>query len=170
MTDDRRLTTIADTIIIGAGAAGLAAALELHDAGHDAIVLEARDRVGGRTWTDYELAPHAVELGAEFIHGENVATWRYLERFGFTTNDQMTVLNVRGFARRHGSSSTIRSCVRPPCGWRWKRHAAAHEARDDETATLLDAARAWADANGHHSDAGRMARLVELCRVESRRG
>jgi monoamine oxidase len=61
-----------DTIIIGAGAAGLAAAQRLQAAGQTVLVLEARDRVGGRVQTDYEFASHPVELGAEFVHGDVV--------------------------------------------------------------------------------------------------
>ena len=54
-------------IVVGAGLAGLAAADELHRAGHEVVVLEARDRVGGRVWSR-ELANGAVvEMGAEFI-------------------------------------------------------------------------------------------------------
>lgn len=78
---------MADVIVIGAGAAGLAAARELHDRGVEATVLEARDRVGGRAMTSYDLAPHPVELGAEFVHGENVATWSWIERFSLETVD-----------------------------------------------------------------------------------
>ena len=60
-----------DILIIGAGAAGLAAACELSSANFDVIVLEARDRIGGRihTHSDSQLtAP--IELGAEFVHGK----------------------------------------------------------------------------------------------------
>src|ERR1044072_6844412 len=56
-----------DILIIGAGAAGLAAARELSAANFNVIVLEARDRIGGRIYThpDSQLtAP--IELGAEF--------------------------------------------------------------------------------------------------------
>jgi monoamine oxidase len=61
-----------DTLIIGAGAAGLAAASELVSNGHDVVVLEARERLGGRILTDRTTcAPVPVELGAEFIHGES---------------------------------------------------------------------------------------------------
>ncbi|MCB9077533.1 MAG: FAD-dependent oxidoreductase [Anaerolineaceae bacterium] len=69
-----------DVIIIGAGAAGLAAAQQLKTAGVKALVLEARSRLGGRIWTDHTYAP--VELGAEFIHGEHAATWQFIEPAG----------------------------------------------------------------------------------------
>src|SRR5690349_8489518 len=59
-----------DILIVGAGAAGLAAARELSSANFKVIVLEARDRIGGRILTHFEpqlTAP--IELGAEFVHG-----------------------------------------------------------------------------------------------------
>jgi monoamine oxidase len=73
------------TLIIGAGAAGLAAARALHDAGQNILVLEARDRIGGRIWTDEETADFPVELGAEFIHGENAATHKLVQQAALTT-------------------------------------------------------------------------------------
>ena len=72
-----------DTLIIGAGAAGLAAAAELARAGRSALVLEARDRIGGRVWTLKEPGLSVpVELGAEFIHGRPPATFSLLRRAG----------------------------------------------------------------------------------------
>jgi monoamine oxidase len=57
-------------IVIGAGVAGLAAAAMLADAGVDTMVLEARDRIGGRVHTHHEPGLEApIELGAEFVHG-----------------------------------------------------------------------------------------------------
>jgi monoamine oxidase len=58
-------------IIIGAGAAGLAAARELSKKGQQVIVIEARDRVGGRIFTNAaEGFTSPIEHGAEFIHGD----------------------------------------------------------------------------------------------------
>src|SRR5262249_11723130 len=73
-----------EVLVLGAGAAGIAAARTLHDAGVAVTVLEARPRLGGRVLTDHRLAPHPVELGAEFIHGQRALTWRYVDQFGFT--------------------------------------------------------------------------------------
>ena len=73
----------ADVLVIGAGAAGLAAAAALGESGHSALVLEARDRLGGRIWTRAEPGqPVPEELGAEFIHGEPESTLGLMDRLG----------------------------------------------------------------------------------------
>jgi monoamine oxidase len=78
-----------DVVVIGAGAAGLAAADVLARAGKSVLILEARDRVGGRCWSlrDPEL-PVPVELGAEFIHGRPRATFALLARAGMVAVDR----------------------------------------------------------------------------------
>jgi len=59
-----------DVAIIGAGAAGLLAAARLARAGCSVVVLEARERIGGRVWTLSDpVSLRPIELGAEFIHG-----------------------------------------------------------------------------------------------------
>lgn len=68
-----------DVAVIGAGAAGLAAAAELAARGPSVCVLEARDRVGGRIFTRREPdLPVPLELGAEFVHGKPAATLQWL--------------------------------------------------------------------------------------------
>lgn len=56
-------------LVIGAGMAGLSAARSLRDAGAVVTVLEARDRIGGRVWTDRGWPDLPVDLGASWIHG-----------------------------------------------------------------------------------------------------
>ena len=63
----RRRTRTADVAIIGAGLAGLTAARELVAAGHSVVVLEARERVGGRTLNADLGGGHVTELGGQFI-------------------------------------------------------------------------------------------------------
>jgi monoamine oxidase len=70
----------ADVVVIGAGASGLAAARALVDAGRRVVVLEARDRIGGRVHTaDVPDLGAPVELGAEFIHGDPPELWGVAE-------------------------------------------------------------------------------------------
>jgi len=77
-----------DVVVMGAGAAGLTAARELHNQGLTVVVLEARDRVGGRVWTHHDPgAPVPIELGAEFIHGSAEETGSILEEASLPSFD-----------------------------------------------------------------------------------
>jgi monoamine oxidase len=74
-----------DVLIIGAGAAGLAAASALSARGLSLAILEARDRIGGRMFTirpSGSLLP--VELGAEFVHGCAPETFGLAQAAGLT--------------------------------------------------------------------------------------
>lgn len=79
-----------DVLVIGAGAAGLAAALLLTQSGKSVRIIEARDRIGGRIFTQHtqQLDAHRsfpVELGAEFIHGLPPASWSLIREAGLAT-------------------------------------------------------------------------------------
>src|SRR3712207_4279845 len=71
-----------DVLVIGAGVAGLAATRRLVEAGRSVVVVEARDRIGGRVHTVHGPGlPVPVELGAEFIDVPGAA-WELLRRAG----------------------------------------------------------------------------------------
>ena len=77
-----------DVIVAGAGIAGLAAAERLGKAGLKVLVLEARDRIGGRILTLPGLtAEHGIELGAEFVHGKPKEFDRYLADHDLTLRE-----------------------------------------------------------------------------------
>jgi monoamine oxidase len=71
-----------DVVIVGAGSAGLAAARMLTDAGVSLMLLEARDRIGGRTHTASLSDGTPYERGAQWVHGPLLTTWQLIARFG----------------------------------------------------------------------------------------
>jgi monoamine oxidase len=72
-----------DVIVIGGGIAGLAAASQLGHSGFSVCICEARDRIGGRIFTQRDPAsPAPIELGAEFIHGQPAEIWKPLHQAG----------------------------------------------------------------------------------------
>jgi monoamine oxidase len=60
-----------DVIVVGAGIAGLAVARRLKSQGASVLILEARNRIGGRVWTDTSMPGVSLDLGASWIQGTN---------------------------------------------------------------------------------------------------
>jgi monoamine oxidase len=89
----------ADVLVLGAGAAGLAAAQELSQAGLRVSVIEARDRIGGRIFTQHVPGhPLPVELGAEFIHGRPPESFALAEQAGLLVYE----INGDSWLAQHG--------------------------------------------------------------------
>jgi putrescine oxidase len=80
MTDT--LTT--DVVIIGAGATGLTAATDLVKQGHSVVVLEARERVGGRLWTN-DIEGQMFEIGGQWVSPDQTALLATLDELGLPT-------------------------------------------------------------------------------------
>ncbi|MGD6979305.1 MULTISPECIES: flavin monoamine oxidase family protein [Citricoccus] len=78
-----------DVVVIGAGPAGLMAARTLRNAGHSVAVLEARPRVGGRTWNgrvaDASGREHFIEIGGQWISPDQTRLIELVEELGLET-------------------------------------------------------------------------------------
>lgn len=75
-----------DVAVLGAGFAGVAAARELKRYGRKVVVLEARDRIGGRAWTA-ELNGTKIELGCTWIHWFQPYVWAEYQRAGLELHE-----------------------------------------------------------------------------------
>ncbi|MFJ9113463.1 flavin monoamine oxidase family protein [Streptomyces sp. NPDC102283] len=80
----RSAAGVYDVIVIGAGFAGVTAARELRRSGKKVLILEARDRVGGRTWTDTFLG-EKVDLGGAWFDETHPNAWAELQRYAVPT-------------------------------------------------------------------------------------
>lgn len=68
-----------EVVIIGGGAAGVAAARRLHDAGIDCLIVEARSRLGGRAFTEMH-AGYPIDLGCGWLHSADKNEWTQIAR------------------------------------------------------------------------------------------
>ena len=119
---------------MGAGFAGLAAADELHRAGVEVTVLEARDRVGGRVWS-VPFAGGVVERGAEFILPGYKTLLEIVERLGLRLVRKGTLYGDR---EPRGGEPVTRDQVREAVA-----RIASEAVRADGARTLRDALAAY---------------------------
>lgn len=145
--------------VIGAGMAGLAAARALRDAGAEVTVFEARDRIGGRVWTDRSWPGLPVDMGASWIHG--------------LTGNPLTALALEAGAALHptdyaSAAAFGRGRERPYPAEPWEMLAAAQEQawqadRDLSLRAAVEASPDWATMTSAERDAFRAAvhRMVE---------
>lgn len=114
----------ADIIIIGAGAAGLAAGRRARAAGASVLILEARKRIGGRALTQATPLGHPVDLGCEWLHSANLNPWTAIARgMGLRIDERLPDWRSR-IARLKGEDAQVD----------WSAAMAAFEAREHEAA------------------------------------
>lgn len=107
---------VADAVVVGAGASGLACARLLAARGIAVVVLEARDRVGGRLCTLATSNGEAIELGAQVIHGRTASTWSVVEEARLRT-EPMTGAEAVSFViagRAYPSTELPSRGIAPP--------------------------------------------------------
>lgn len=109
-----------DTIVVGAGFAGLAAARDLAKSGLSVLLLEARNRIGGRTFTA-AYDGDKIELGGTWIHWSQPFVWSEVTRYGLTLEEST------GAAAETASWQTAGHLKRGDASAVWGRIASAME-------------------------------------------
>jgi monoamine oxidase len=144
-----------DVAVVGAGAAGIGAARRLIEHGLSVIVLEARDRIGGRAWTVSTDIGHPVDLGCEWLHSGDRNPWTAIARAsGFTVDESLPDWGTR--LRRAGASEADAAAWPEARDSFYERMAAAADVEPDRAAAsllpargrwnaLLDAISTWAN-------------------------
>jgi monoamine oxidase len=105
--EDLGWMSLVDVVVVGAGAAGLAAGASLTEKGLAVRVLEARARVGGRAWT---VAPRgdgpAIDLGCEWLHSADRNPFVAIARAeGFTIDETLPEWGPKAVGRRAGAAA-----------------------------------------------------------------
>lgn len=154
--------TDCDVVIVGAGLSGLVTARELNRHGLRVLILDARDRIGGRIYTVADDDGHPVELGAAFVGPEQHAIGELAGELGlplFPTWDAGTHLGHFGGRTHRWSGTTPRLDVRSSLS------AAAAIWRLNHMAKSVDPARPWESRRSGVWDGVTVAQWIDRARL-----
>src|SRR5689334_16407123 len=132
-----------EVVVIGGGAAGIAAGRRLHDAGIDCAIVEARDRLGGRAWTVAAPDGSAIDLGCGWLHSAPRNPWTAVaEAEGLTVDKSPPPWSrpamTAGFPERE--QDEFRAAM---FAFHHRVSMAAQQAPDVAAATLLEPGSRW---------------------------
>jgi monoamine oxidase len=148
----------ADVAVVGAGLSGLAAARALADAGREVVVLEARDRVGGRLYNATLGDGVTVDLGGQWVGSDHARVQRLAGELGIETFPQhgagRNLLDVGGKRRRY--RGTI-----PRLGLRVLWDIFVARRRFDRLARAVGAEQPWAAERAAELDGETLAEWCE---------
>ncbi|KAF7547142.1 hypothetical protein G7Z17_g7944 [Cylindrodendrum hubeiense] len=130
---NRPSNKVHEVLVIGAGYTGLTALRDLTVAGHDVILVEGRDRIGGRTWSS-NIDGYAYEMGGTWVHWNQPFVWRELARYGMSKDLEISPVTGRGLDRA--------TFVRPS--------GTIHMSREEEFTILNTAVRKFVNVDGKH--------------------
>jgi len=132
-----------EVVVIGGGAAGVAAARRLSQASIRCLLVEARPRLGGRAWTVHDGSGHALDLGCGWLHSADRNPWvGVAQQVGFTIDKtpppwmsspleaSLSLADHRAFRQAFGEFYA-------------RLEEAAQDQTDAPASTLLDPANRW---------------------------
>ena len=154
-----------EVVIVGAGAAGIAAARRLSDAGVDALLVEARPRLGGRAWTALDASGMPLDLGCGWLHSAQRNPWRQIAEAQGCAIDKTPPPWSRASIQVGMSAADRAAFFEALQEFRGRVHSLGEELSDQPASKLLDPRSGW---NSLIDAVSTYYSGVELDRVSSR--
>jgi monoamine oxidase len=132
----------ADVAVVGGGAAGIAAARRLHEAGLDVLILEARSRLGGRAWS-VEAAGFTIDLGCGWLHSAERNPWTMIAAAQGRTIDKSPPPWTRPASQVGFSAAEATAFRNALVRFHARVGAAPEDAPDRPAAAFLEARDPW---------------------------
>lgn len=154
-----------EVVVVGAGAAGIAAAHRLREANVNALLVEARTRPGGRAWTVADASAFPLDLGCGWLHSAERNPWREIAEAQGCAIDKTLPPWSRATMQIGMSSADSAGLGEAMRLFRERVHALDDAAPDRPASALLDPDSPW---NGLIDAISTYYSGVELSRVSSR--